>query len=95
MEKLLWQLESQNKLILLGQGRYITPGAMEDIKCRIKDFVERQGHFSIHDCRPAFGYGRTQAVPVLEYLDNTGFTKREENVRTLLAPDNKNETSTC
>ncbi|MDY6904855.1 MAG: selenocysteine-specific translation elongation factor [Thermodesulfobacteriota bacterium] len=83
VEKLLWQLESRNQLIQLDKDRYITPRALEDIKYRIKDYVEQQGYFSIHDCQEAFGYGRTQAVPVLEYLDNTGFTKREENVRTL------------
>lgn len=94
VEKLLLQLALQNKLIQLAEDRYIAPHALEAIKARMKDFLEQQDCFSIHDCQSVLGYGRTQAIHVLEYLDDAGFTKREGNVRTLHVPDVTSEPST-
>ncbi|MFO7861956.1 MAG: SelB C-terminal domain-containing protein [Desulfosalsimonas sp.] len=86
VEKILRFLVSQNKLIPLEGGKFITPDAVRQIRERMVSFIKEQGKFSIRDCHDVFGYGRSQAVAVLEYLDETGMTKRLENFR-VLGPD--------
>lgn len=83
VEKLLRHLESKNQLILLDDRRFITPQAVSDIKDRLQRFIRQNGRFSLQDCQTVFGYGRSQAVPVLEYLDELGFTIRQGNIRML------------
>ncbi|MDZ7833431.1 MAG: SelB C-terminal domain-containing protein [Desulfobacterales bacterium] len=83
VEKLLWHLKSKNQLILLDDRRFITPWAIANIKDRLQRFIHQNGCFSMQDCQTVFGYGRSQAVVVLEYLDEIGFTVRQENIRIL------------
>jgi len=85
VEKILRHLADQNTLIAIDQDRFIEPTAIMEIKQRIKNAIMQKGFFSISDCQTVLGYGRTQAVSVLEYLDDTGFTKRDGNVRVLKA----------
>jgi len=52
-------------------------------KERLQRFIHQNGCFSMQDCQTVFGYGRSQAVAVLEYLDTIGFTIRQGNIRIL------------
>ncbi len=83
VEKLLWRLKSSYQLILLDDKRFITPWAITAIKDDLQRFIHQNGCFSMQDCQTVFGYGRSQAVAVLEYLDEIGFTIRQENIRIL------------
>ncbi len=83
VEKLLHYLVIRNEMIALGQERFITPELIADIKHCIRSCIVRKGEFSLQDCQNVLGYGRTQAVPLLEYLDKTGFTVRRGNLRVL------------
>jgi selenocysteine-specific elongation factor len=87
VEKILRFLASQNKLIPLEGAKFITPDAVRQIQERMVSFIKEQGKFSIRNCHDVFGYGRSQAVAVLEYLDETGMTKRLENFRILGTDD--------
>ena len=83
VERLLKHIAAQNHLIALDHERYILPDALEEAKQRIRKTIEENGVFYIHDCTPVLGYGRSQAVSVLEYLDASGFTVRQGNARVL------------
>lgn len=83
IQRLLDYLHVQGRLIRLNNRRFMIPQAMEEIKSRVKAVIRRNGVFTIPDCKEIMGYGRTVGVPVLEYLDSTGFTRREGDARTL------------
>lgn len=87
VEKILRHLASQDALVSIDQERFMEPAAIGEIKRRIKTAIEKKGQFSISDCQSVLGYGRTQAISVLEYLDDTGYTKRNGNVRVLAIKD--------
>jgi hypothetical protein len=54
------------------------------IKTRVNSVICSRGAFTIGDCKDPLGYGRTVAIPILEYLDTIGFTRREGEVRVLM-----------
>jgi selenocysteine-specific elongation factor len=77
-------LHSQNKLIRLQDGRFLSFGAIQNIKDKITKQIQIKGSISIGDCLEVFGYGRNRAIPVFDYLDRIGFTRREGDVRVLV-----------
>ena len=74
---------SQNKLLKLKDGRVLNAEALPEIQAKIRELILRQGSLSVHDTKSILGYGRTKAIPLLDYLDSIGFTKREGDLRTL------------
>ncbi|MFN3534680.1 MAG: SelB C-terminal domain-containing protein [Desulfatiglandales bacterium] len=76
IKKVLNYLRAKKLLVRVNDGRFLDIEALEEIKRRIIKVVEQKGIFTIQDCKSAFGYGRTVAVPILEYLDRIGFTQR-------------------
>ncbi len=76
-------LRTRKRLIQVNDGRFLTLEDMEQIKSRIAEVIKQNGIFTLADCQPVLGYGRTVAIPILEYLDENGFTLRVENGRVL------------
>ncbi len=83
IQRLLDYLHVQGRLIRLNNRRFMTPQAMEQIKIRVKAVIKRNSVLTIGDCKDVLGYGRTVGVPVFEYLDSIGFTRREGDTRRL------------
>ena len=83
IQRLLDYLHVQGKLIRLNNRRFMTPEAMEEIRIRVKELVNRKGLLTLGDSKEVLGYGRTVGVPVFEYLDSIGFTNRDGDARTL------------
>ena len=83
VEKFLRHLAEHNELVALNMERFIRPHDLEQAKKRIESAISQRGAFYIQDCHTVLGYGRSQAVPVLEYLDETDFTERVDNARVL------------
>jgi len=83
LQRLLDYLHNQGRLIRLNNRRYMTPRAMEEIKKKTCNLIKGKGSIGIGDCKEIMGYGRTVGVPVLEYLDSIGFTRRDGDKRTL------------
>ncbi len=77
LQRLLDYLHNQGRLIRLNNRRYMTPHAMEIIKEKTTEIMQRKGSITLGDCKEIMGYGRTVGVPVLEYLDSIGFTRRD------------------
>jgi hypothetical protein len=48
--------------------------------------ISERGISLVEDLKEALGYGRTRGIPVLEYLDEIGFTVRFEQGRILRSP---------
>ena len=83
IQRLLDYLYTQRRLIRLNNRRFLTPKAMEQIKERVRQVIMKNSRLTIGDCKEVLGYGRTVGIPVFEYLDSIGFTRREENGRVL------------
>jgi selenocysteine-specific elongation factor len=83
IKKLMAFLRVQNRLVRVNDGRFLSVEALEQIKSKITDVIHEKGLFTIPDCKPVLGYGRTVAIPILEYLDDVGFTVRQEHGRRL------------
>jgi len=83
IKKVLNYLRAKKVLVRINDGRFLNTASLEEIKRRIANVIKEKKFFDIHDCKGAFGYGRTVAVPILEYLDRIGFTVRTEYGRKL------------
>ena len=77
-------LHNKNRLIRLNNRRFISILAMEQIKKRVKNIIEKNGKLAIGDCKDVLGYGRTVGFSVFEYLDSIGFTSRQGDERVLM-----------
>ena len=83
IQRLLDYLHAQKRLIRLNNRRFLIPQTMEQIKEWVKQVIKKNGSLTIGDCKEVLGYGRTVGVPVFEYLDSIGFTRREGDRRVL------------
>lgn len=88
IQRILDRLHAEGKLVRFNDRRYLTPRAVEEIKKRIRKRVLDTGSLILGDLKEVLGYGRTRAIPILEYLDDIGFTVRVEGGRVLRLEDN-------
>lgn len=84
IQRLMDHLAAEGRLVRLNNRRFMSRQAMEEIKTRVIATIQRRGALSIEDCREVLGYGRSVGIPVFEYLDSIGFTRREGDRRILL-----------
>lgn len=87
VQKVLDHLHAQKKFVRLNDGRYLTSESMQTIKDKVRALILRKGSLTIQDCWEIFGYGRNRAIPVLDFLDATGFTRRRGDARVLAQED--------
>lgn len=74
---------SQKKLLKLKDGRVLNAEALPEIQAKVRELILRKGSLSVHDTKSILGYGRSKAIPVLDYLDSIGFTQRDGDLRIL------------
>ena len=78
-EELLHSLIRDRELIQIGPDLVFTSGQIDEIQNRIGDLPEG---FSVSQFRDEFSMTRRQAVPMLEWLDKSGWTRRSGDGRT-------------
>ncbi|MBU0675111.1 MAG: selenocysteine-specific translation elongation factor [Proteobacteria bacterium] len=62
------------EMIRLKNGRYLTRAAIAEIKKKVGSWIVEKGEFCLRDCKEALDFNRGIGLPVLEYLDQLGFT---------------------
>jgi selenocysteine-specific elongation factor len=62
---------------------YLLTATAESIRKQVRDAIEERGPLTIADIRDLLGTTRKYAVPLCEWLDATGATRRQGDVRTL------------
>jgi selenocysteine-specific elongation factor len=75
--------------ILLGEGRivrilsygYLEAGHHGRMLERLREHFAKTEHVSVGEFKELFGFSRKYAVPMLEYLDAEGYTKRVDDTR--------------
>jgi len=83
IKKILIYLRDQKRLVRVNDGRFLSIQALERIKENVSKVIMQKEAFTIADLKETFGYGRSVGIPILEYLDSIGFTRREEVGRVL------------
>ena len=83
VRKALGQLVTEGRLIRLSADLHFTAPSIATAKSRIEEFISAWGPATAADLRDALGTSRKFAIPLLEYFDATGVTKREGDLRSL------------
>ena len=76
------ELVKLGKLIEIATHRFYLPETLQLIE---KDILElaQTGPFSVAEFRDFTGISRNIAIEILEHFDRKGFTRRQENTRTI------------
>ncbi len=83
-DELLHALVRTGRLVAIGDDQVFLPEHLEEITSRLGELPDP---FSVSAFREHFGLSRRHAVPVLEWLDARGWTRRSGDVRTLRRRD--------
>lgn len=62
------------EMIRLKNDRYLTGSAIAEIKKKVGSWIVEKGELCLRDCKEALDFNRGLGLPVLEYLDQIGFT---------------------
>lgn len=62
------------EMIRLKNDRYLTSSAVAEIKKKVGAWIVEKGELCLRDCKEALDFNRGLGLPVLEYLDQIGFT---------------------
>jgi len=74
---------AEKHLIRLKENRFIHAEAMEEIKKKIKGYIQLNGKVTAAECKSVLGIGRRETIRILEYLDDIKFTLRIGDHRVL------------
>ncbi len=81
--KALTKLLSAGTIVRLGPELHFSVRAVEEARRRIVEYLELNGTMLARDARDITGTSRKYIVPLLEYFDAQGVTKRDGDVRVL------------
>jgi selenocysteine-specific elongation factor len=76
-------LAERGELVAVTADLYLDPEAVSEAKRRVKGVLGRVGTASPSQLREALGVSRKYVIPLLEYLDVSGFTRRTPDGRVL------------
>lgn len=79
---LLRALIRSGQLVEVGAGIIYPAEWIDDLRRRVAGRLQEAGPFSVAEFRDMVGTTRKYAIPLLEYLDQIGFTRREGDLRT-------------
>lgn len=70
-------------VVFISKDIYFLASTLQSIRARIAQFVNTQGSLTPAQCRDLLGTTRKYVIPLLEYLDETHFTRRQGDARVL------------
>ena len=76
-------LEEEAELIRMGDGILFHRDAVEDAQAKLRSHLEEHGSMTAGDAKNLLGSTRKYSIPLLEYLDQIGFTVRQGDKRML------------
>lgn len=83
VKDILSNLVEMNELIKINDGIYLTRETYDKALALLKARFNDQGKLTLADCRDTLDTSRKYIVPIMEYLDGKGFTKRVGDERML------------
>ena len=82
-QKALGELERAGKIVRYTPDSYMEAAALESLKQATRAWLEAHGTATAAELKEAMGTTRKYAMPLLEYFDQCGLTRRDGDVRTL------------
>lgn len=79
-------LEREGELVKLVSDWYADAGAVSDARAAVVAHIGRAGSADTGACKEILKVSRKYLIPILEYLDRSGITRREGNARVLAGP---------
>lgn len=79
----LRELAEKGRIVRLGNELHFASGSIDEARQRLSDFLTAHGPSTAGDIRTALGVSRKYAIPLLEYFDATGLTRRDGDFREL------------
>jgi selenocysteine-specific elongation factor len=79
--EMLEYLTFAGRAVKLTPDLYYPAARLEDLKQGVEAFFQSQETLAVGDLRERWGMSRKYSVPVLEYLDKLGWTRRSGDVR--------------
>jgi selenocysteine-specific elongation factor len=83
--ELIALLVDEGRLVDLGHGLYLDFDVEADLRHRVTERLADGSRITVSELRDLLGTTRKYAVPIAEYLDRTGLTRREGDHRLLAA----------
>lgn len=83
LNDLLVLLEEEGRIVAVTPELYLTRETLRELEGRARRILEREGVASPASFKESFGVTRKYLIPVLEYLDRTGVTRRTGEGREL------------
>ncbi len=83
VESVLMFMIGEGRLVRLNNHRLIHAEAIEEIKRRLKEHIEKSERVALAEFVEVLGLGRTQLQPIFDYLDAIRFTMRIGDYRVL------------
>ena len=80
-------LVEEGRLVRIRDGRLFHGGALEDLRRKLREFARTSITIDIGTFKELAGATRKNAIPLLEQFDEERLTRREGNVRRILAND--------
>ena len=74
---------NEGELIKVAHQLYFSQQAVEDAKWELRDYLEQEERIDVGEFRDLLKSSRKYALPLLEYFDQVGVTKREGDQRRL------------
>ena len=74
-------LRESGTAVRISSTGYLHVEHFNDMVRRVREHLVGGGTLSVSDFKDIFGFSRKYAVPLLEYLDSEGFTRRQGDVR--------------
>jgi hypothetical protein len=82
VKKTLLLLEARREVFRAGPF-WFHAGWLEDVKARLAEHARSRGPFTASEAREIVGSSRKYVIPLLEALDDKGFTRRVGDKRVL------------
>lgn len=69
------------QVIIVNNGYYLLRAVVDEIRGKLVNCLKEKGEITLAEARDVFGSSRKYTLPILEYFDEIGVTRRKENVR--------------
>ncbi len=86
LRELQHYLERRGELVKLASDWYIDVSALEQARVALVERLQAEGGVDTGTCKAILGVSRKFLIPVLEYFDRSGVTRRDGNKRVLAKP---------
>jgi len=81
LEPLLAHLARTSEVVRIGGEHVYLPSTLAEVEAATRAHLASHGALTVAEFKTLFGLTRRHAIPLLEYLDRTGITRREGEVR--------------